>query len=168
MLEINNTTRRKIDRQKIEKIGQVVLQKYQKKNYLISLALIGAGRMRGLNRDYRGLNKTTDVLAFPAAVSVLKINSIKNNYPAKYLGEVIINISETDKVSKYRAMFKEIGRNDFTSLKLNQTKKRAAKSYLFYFLLIHGLLHLLGYDDQTAAGHREMMSIGEKILAKIK
>jgi probable rRNA maturation factor len=35
------------------------------------------------------------------------------------------------------------------------------------FLLCHGVLHLVGYDDQTEAGYREMVRLQKEILASI-
>jgi probable rRNA maturation factor len=36
------------------------------------------------------------------------------------------------------------------------------------FILIHGLLHLIGYDDETEKGRLEMIGLGEKFIKNIK
>jgi len=134
MIEINNTTRQKIDKKKIERLAARFLRVCKKNKALISLAIVGSARMKQLNLRYRKINKTTDVLSFPGE--------------GKYLGEVIINIQETKKPFKY----KEILDN------------RHGASYIFYFLLVHGLLHLIGYDDRTERERLAILKKGEKFL----
>jgi ssRNA-specific RNase YbeY (16S rRNA maturation enzyme) len=38
--------------------------------------------------------------------------------------------------------------------------------YLFYFILVHGLLHLLGYNDISEKGRLKMLRMGKKFLTK--
>lgn len=152
MIELNNTTSYPVQLKKINLVVANFLRLYQKKEAVVSLALVGAARMKTLNYQYRQLAKTTDVLSFSADKT-----SAKN-----YLGEIIINTAELKKYRKYREMFQEIG-EDY--LKLRDSKKYSG--YLFYFLLVHGLLHLVGYDDETAAGHLEMLRLGRDFLAQI-
>jgi probable rRNA maturation factor len=136
MIEINNTTKQKIDKKEIERVVARFLRTYKKSGVTVSLAIVGSARMKWLNLQYRKIAETTDVLSFPGE--------------GKYLGEVIINIQETKKTAKYREVFKE---------------KRSA-SYVFYFLLVHGLLHLVGYDDKTDEERLAMLRRGEKFLTK--
>ncbi|MBZ9572883.1 rRNA maturation RNase YbeY [Patescibacteria group bacterium] len=63
MIEINNLTENKIDEDFIKKIADKVL-KGEKKEGNISVAIVGSGRMRKLNKKYRKKNRVTDVLAF--------------------------------------------------------------------------------------------------------
>ena len=146
MLEINNTTSEKIDIKKLRLIADKFARAYRKKGD-ISLAIVGSARIRSLNRDYRGLDKATDVLSFTEE------------------NEIIINIAETKKPQKYQEMFLEIGM-DITAFRSAIQKKRLAE-YLFYFLFVHGLLHLAGYDDKTEAGRLEMIKKGRDFLKKI-
>ena len=89
MVEINNTTAQKINLAKTKKIVDDFLRVYKKNNWEVSVAIVGAKRMQKLNDDYRGINKTTDVLSFVGDISQIK-----------YLGEVVINIEEVKKVNK--------------------------------------------------------------------
>lgn len=139
MVEINNTTKQKINLSKTKKIVAEWLRLNKKSNWNVSLAIIGAARMRKLNYNYRGIDKPTDVLSFTSTTK-----------EKKYLGEVIINIEEVSKASKYLEVF--------------GFKKTA--EYIFYFLLIHGLLHLIGHEDERESDRQKMLRLGEKFLTR--
>ncbi|MHB8903935.1 MAG: rRNA maturation RNase YbeY [Patescibacteria group bacterium] len=144
MLEINNQTDQKINFKKLSVLTASFLQLYKKKNYSVSLALIKSAPMRRLNNDYRGIDRTTDVLSFAGDTI------FDGNDSNKYLGEVIINIDEIKKVNQYLDIFTSAPRAD----------------YLFYFIFVHGLLHLVGYDDLTEKGRLEMIKRGKDFLRK--
>lgn len=153
MLEINNTTKNKLNLKKIELIVEAFLIKYHKKKYLVSLAVIGGKKMRALNRDYRSADRTTDVLSFAP----------DKNRPDKTLdlGEVVINFQESRKIYKYAAMFQELGLDIRNRKKINRFK---TEEYIFYFLVVHGLLHLAGYNDEEEKDRREMVRRGYNFL----
>jgi probable rRNA maturation factor len=136
MVEINNTTKQKINQVKTKKIVEEFLREYKQKNKEVSLALVSAARMRRLNSDYRGIDKTTDVLSFAGE--------------DKYLGEVVINVEEVNKANKYLEVF--------------GLKKSA--EYIFYFLLVHGLLHLVGFSDTKEIDRQKMIRQGEEFLER--
>jgi len=143
MVEINNTTKQKINLAKTKKIVEDFLRVYKRSASEVSIAIVGAGRMRRLNNDYRGIDKTTDVLSFGTEGG-------KTKGADKYLGEVVINIEEVKKVNKYWEVF--------------GAKKPA--TYIYYFLLVHGLLHLVGYEDDKEIDRQEMLKLGEKFLQR--
>ena len=145
MVEINNLTSVEIDQNFIKEIAQTILQK-EKKEGILSIAFIGPGRMRKLNKKYRGKNRVTDVLAFeekglepmPWSQELRKIQG---------LGEVVICLREVKKNAK---KFNE----DF--------KKELAR------VLIHGILHLLGYDHEKSEKEaKKMKEKEEEYLKKI-
>ncbi|MBA7596479.1 Endoribonuclease YbeY [subsurface metagenome] len=111
MIEVNNLTTNKVDEEFLKGLVKKVLQGENKKIADLSIVLVGQGRIRELNKKYRGKNKTTDVLSF--------------QYDE--LGEVIICLREVKKNAK----------------KFGSTyKKELAR------ILIHGILHILGYDHE--------------------
>jgi len=63
MLEIVNITKDKIDTNFLQKAAQAAFAVVNFKKD-VSLVFVGDARMRGLNKKYRGKNKTTDVLSF--------------------------------------------------------------------------------------------------------
>ena len=111
MTEINNLTKIKIDKELLKKIAKKVLEKERKKELEVSIVLVGAERIKELNKKYKEKNQTTDVLAFSYDDS----------------GEIVICPKEVKKNSKKFS-------SDF------QTELAR--------VLIHGLLHLLGFHRQ--------------------
>jgi probable rRNA maturation factor len=103
----------------------------------LSLELVGDRRMRRLNRMYRKKDRTTDVLAFPMRES-------HNPYPL-LLGDVVISVPTA------RRQAKESGRSLGDEL--------AA-------LLVHGVLHLCGYDHERSA--REAVRMRRRETAVVK
>ena len=113
MIEINNLTTISLDEEFLKRISSKVLEKENRKKADLSIALVGQGRIRALNKKYRGKNRVTDVLAFPG----------------NGLGEIVICLREVKKNAKrFNLVFeKELAR-----------------------VLIHGILHLLGYDHEKS------------------
>ena len=149
MIEIVNTTKYKINRQKIITLSESFLQKFKNSRVDVSVAIVGSRRIQLLNNNYRGINKSTDVLSFAGA-----------EWEGNLLGEVIINPSEIKKVYKYREVLAFIG------LPYQAKNLKKIEKYLFYFILIHGLLHLVGYDDAEEVDRQEMLTEGKKFLNK--
>ncbi len=147
MIEIINTTKYKISRQKIATLSEAFLKQFKNSRVDVSVAVVGNWRIKKLNKQYRGFDKTTDVLSFAGA-----------EWEGNLLGEVIINPNEIRKISKYKEILEFVG--------LPYPPKNLAKTenYLFYFILIHGLLHLVGYDDDEEAARQEMLLLGKKFL----
>lgn len=141
MIEINNLTKQRINRRQVERVAESFLKKYRKSGWSVSVALVGPGRMRRLNRDYRGIDRTTDVLSFPSS----------GPSGEKYWGEVVINLAETKRAEKY----------------LEVLGRRESQSFTLLFLLVHGLLHLAGYEDKTEAGRLAMIRRGESFLVPL-
>lgn len=142
-MEINNTTKKKVNLKAIERLAEGFLSSHRLSGRQVSVALVGSKAMRTLNRRYRRLDKTTDVLSFPGS-----------RWPGrdKYLGEVVINLDEVAKANKYRVLF---GRREKTG-------------YILEFILVHGLLHLVGYHDDDEKKRQEMVSLGRKFLSRFR
>lgn len=144
ILEINNLTRRSIDQKYLQKAARIIFKKLGLKNkFKISLVIIGEKRMRNLNKKYRKKDKVTDVLSF------CYLNNL--DWPDKlkifenYLGEIFICYSQAEKQA----------REENLPIKSQLTQ-----------LLIHGILHLVGYKHRTKK-EREEMRKKEEILKNI-
>ena len=149
MMEISNTTKTKINSKRITAISEAFLKKFKPDKTEVSLALVGDQRIRRLNRDYRKIDKATDVLSFSSAP-----------WEKKLLGEIIINPQEIKRLYKYREIL------EFTGFNYPPKNLKKAENYLFYFILVHGLLHLIGYDDAQENDRLIMLKLGRDFLAK--
>ncbi len=87
-----------------------------------TVALVTDGRMRALNRDFRGLDKATDVLSFRSA---------RRGSARGYLGDIVISAE--------------------TALRQARRRRSTLRREL-EVLTLHGFLHLLGYDHETDDG----------------
>lgn len=142
MIEIANTTNFKINKSEIALIFEAFFKFFKLKKGDVSLAIVGDGRMKTLNNIYRGYNKTTDVLSFTDTQ------------------EIIINHQEIKRLSKYKEILEFIGIN-YPPKNLKKTQQ-----YLFYFIFVHGLLHLIGYNDESEKDRLEMLTLGLNFLTK--
>ena len=150
MLDIANLTTQKIDKGFLQKAAVKALEALKQKNASVSLVLVGVGKIRQLNKTWRGRNRMTDVLAFAfnkhafACTPEKKKESFGFAVPKEaqeFLGEIFICLPQAKKQAK------EIGH----SLKNELT-----------LLLTHGILHLVGYEDEGARRQRDEMEAMQK------
>ena len=136
MIEINNLTSNPIDENFLKKVAKIVLEKEGKSRSDLSIALIGPGKMRKLNKSYLGRNRVTDILAF-GENSKFQIP----NFKFRGIGEIVICLREVKKnAKKFKSSFeKDLAR-----------------------VLIHGILHLLGFDHEKNEKEAEKMEEKEK------
>ena len=120
----------------IKKLVKFILDKHKKKDADVSINFVGDQRMSSLNYLYRGKKKTTDVLAFSAMEG-------KNIGKKNDLGDVFISVSQ---VRRQAGEFEVPYREELLRM------------------VIHGLLHLLGYDHTGKTKAKEMFSIQEKLI----
>ena len=130
MIEINNLTESKVNKALIKETLNLVLKKEGlKESSIISLALVGPGRMRKINKTYRHKNKSTDVLAFVEQKTALGKYKIGRLEKIQGLGEIIICPREVKKnAKKFKVSF----------------EKELLK------VLIHGALHLFDYNHEQS------------------
>lgn len=116
---------------RLQTLAQNVLRAAGVPKSELSLLLVGDSRMRRLNRRYRGRDATTDVLAFSLQESGGPASSL--------LGDVVISLPQAARQAKAggRSLDEELAA-----------------------LLIHGVLHLVGYDHER--GEREARRMHRK------
>ena len=105
----------------------------------VSLLLCDDARIREINREWRGLDKPTNVLSFPAAPPALLAKS-----PA--VGDIAI---------AYETVLREA-----------QEEAKSLRDHYMHMVL-HGFLHLLGYDHETDAQAEEMEALEISILGQL-
>jgi len=124
---------KKLPSHKIKKIALAILELVAEKNAELSLALIGNAEMRRLNARYRKKHYPTDVLSFPVEGVVPK--------ETRLLGDVIISVEKAVEQAEDRG-------HSFEQELVT--------------LLIHGVVHLSGYDHERSAKEARAMSRVEK------
>ena len=106
-------------------------------NAEISVTIVDDERIHELNKQYRNIDRSTDVLSFPLGEN--GVYDINHDTGAKMLGDIVISIEHAfEQAEKYgHSLEREIG-----------------------FLTVHSLLHLLGYDHEN--GGLEVVRMREK------
>lgn len=106
----------------------------------VSIVLVTDKDIKDLNRRYRGVEEATDVLAFP-----MQEGEFSGLHP-HLLGDVVISVERAkEQAGKLKHGFEE-------ELSL---------------LTIHGILHLLGYDDRIAKDRKKMRVREREILKAV-
>jgi probable rRNA maturation factor len=105
----------------------------------VSLLFCDDGRIQELNRDWRGLDKPTNVLSFPAAPADRLAS-------APLLGDIAIAFETVTK----EARDEDKSLSDHTS-----------------HMIVHGFLHLLGYDHENEEEAEEMEDLERRALARL-
>jgi len=118
---------------KYKRIASAILEFLGKDKAELSLALVGNAEMQRLNAKYRQMNYPTDVLSFAAA----------KNSPVEtsLLGDVIISVEKAAQQAKDR---------------------RRTLDEEMITLLIHGIVHLMGYDHERSSKDARVMGRLEK------
>lgn len=113
---------------KIKKTAETVLKGLGYSDCELSVLLTGNDEIRELNRDYRNMDRPTDVLSFPMDDKYL-------------LGDIAISVEKAEKQAREFKVTKdeEIGR-----------------------LLVHGILHLIGYDHVKGGRQAKAMKAKEE------
>ena len=139
MCEVVNCQRKiKIETEVFQTFARKIAENAaETKNKIFTIAFVSDRRMRELNKIFRAKNSTTDVLSFPYQAEDFETES-------KNLGDIVISLQQAQKQAE---------ENDLT---LETEIKQ---------LILHGVLHLCGYDHENDAG--EMNARELKLRAKL-
>jgi probable rRNA maturation factor len=130
---------KKVPSRALKKVGQAILAAVGQAEAELSLALIGNAEMQKLNAKYRQKDYPTDVLSFPMDETLPAANRL--------LGDVIISVDKAQEQAKERG----------------RTRDEEMVT-----LLIHGIVHLLGYDhERSAKDARVMKRLENKIYREL-
>lgn len=141
MIEIINNQRKiKIDSQVFQEFAENavgIISETENKN--VTLAFVSDRKMRELNKDFRGKDKTTDVLSFPFEADDFDETD-------DFLGDIVISLEQAER---------QAAEND---LDLQTEIKQ---------LILHGILHLCGYDHETDDGEMNKRELELREILKI-
>lgn len=104
----------------------------------VTIAFVSDRKMRALNKQFRGKNATTDVLSFPFEPDEFEID--KNN-----LGDIVVSVEQAARQAAENNLSLE--------LEIKQ-------------LILHGILHLCGYDHENDSGAMNLIEI--KLRGKLE
>jgi probable rRNA maturation factor len=137
-----------VDRDWVRKIAQKVLEaEGVAPPYEVSLVFTDSETVQELNRNYRGVDEPTDVLAFyMLSQQEADFSFVLPPDGVTHLGEVIISYPQAVEQAR------EQGHPVEQELAL---------------LIIHGILHLLGYDHEEAEDEAEMRAREKELLEEI-
>lgn len=146
MVFLSNQTKYHLPKRRLLKITKDFLKEFNRAGQEVSLVFVKPEFMRQLNLKYRGFDKTTDILSFPVAER------------GPMLGEIFINPEALEDLSSYQEILDLLG--------VSSLKPKKQLQVLLDFILVHGLLHLVGYDDEDPGEREEMLQLGKDFLIK--
>jgi probable rRNA maturation factor len=133
---INNQRKIKLDWQIYKDFAESVIRSTPEAgNKSVTIGLVSDRKMRELNKQFRGKNSTTDVLSFPYETDEFETNN-------QNLGDIIISLEQAARQAE---------ENDLT---LETEIKQ---------LILHGVLHLCGYDHETDAGEMNAKELKHRV-----
>ena len=124
-----------VEAKKIRKAAELILASLRISGYELSVLLLDNKGIRAVNKKYLNRNRPTNVISFS-----LTEGEFENINP-HVLGDVVISVEKALEQAETRG----------TSLEEELT-----------FLLIHGILHLVGYDHEKKGSERKKMRKKEK------
>jgi probable rRNA maturation factor len=116
-----------------------------KEGFEVSVMLADDETVRELNRDYRGKDKPTNILSFPQFAEA-EAPAMMPGHDCILLGDLALSFETVEREAKAR----DIGIADHVA-----------------HLMVHGFLHLLGYDHDTDARAQHMEQLEIKALERL-
>jgi rRNA maturation RNase YbeY len=132
----------KIDQARLERSARAILADVGEPSAELGILFVGDQRMRSLNRQYRGKDRTTDVLAFAMREAHTPHAS---RVTPDMLGDVVIAVP--------------------TAVRQAKQGQRSLDEEL-RVLLIHGILHLCGYDHERSEKEARRMHRRERMILR--
>lgn len=136
---------RRLRLSRVQSLAEKVLRASGAARADLSLLLVGDRFMRRLNRLYRRKDRTTDVLAFPMRHIRPRLTLHVSRFTSSMLGDIVISLPQAER----------------QAAQAGHTLEREMA-----VLVIHGLLHLLGYDHERSAREARRMSRRERAIAR--
>lgn len=122
---INNQRKIKLDWLIFQPFAEITINRiHEAENKSVTIAFVSDRKMRELNKQFRSKNSTTDVLSFPFEADEFEPDE-------RNLGDIVISVEQAERQA--------VENNLTIELEIKQ-------------LILHGILHLCGYDHETDNG----------------
>ncbi|MFR4161608.1 MAG: rRNA maturation RNase YbeY [Paraclostridium sordellii] len=135
----------KVSEDFLEKIHDIIVESLHYEgyddNYEVSLSFVDNEEIHELNRQYRGVDRATDVLSFPLLTDDFDVEIEEES-----LGDIVISLERALEQSE----------------EYNHSFEREV-----CFLVCHSMFHLLGYDHDTEENTKDMRKREEDVLNKL-
>lgn len=140
-IEIFNQTEEEIDElETVKKVLDFAVKKENLKNVDFNVIIVGEDYIHELNKNYRNIDRVTDVITF----ALEDDDTVINASDRRVLGDVYICLdrAKSQAIEYQHSFLREI-----------------------CFLAVHGFYHLLGYDHQTKEEEEVMFTKQEEVLS---
>ena len=118
-------------------------------NFICCILACNSKKIKGLNAQFRGKNNSTNVLSFPSTHEIYEVRNI-SKFESKIDTFELGDIAIAYEICKKEADISKIDFEDHV-----------------YHLIIHSVLHLLGFDHEEEKNAAEMEKIEVQVLAKL-
>lgn len=135
---VNRQRLARIDADRIASLADATLDAVGRAGTTLSVAVVRDRTMRDLNRRYRNQDRTTDVLSFAANDRLAGADEACFIGEPKFLGDVVVSVDTAHQQAN------EAGHS--FSRELDE-------------LVMHGVLHLCGYDHETDSGEMNRLEL---------
>ena len=139
----NQTDKEIVELYRVNEVLEYAVKKEKLDNILFNVIIVDNDYIHQLNKEYRGIDRETDVITFALEDEKEMISPV----PERVLGDIYISID------------KAISQADFYGHSLLRELS---------FLAIHGFYHLLGYDHMTEEEEKVMFAKQEEVLHECK
>ena len=134
----NETDEKVLEEKDMKKLSKYMVKYMNLKNISFSVIFVGSDTIKEINKNYRKIDRVTDVITFRLA-----------DYEEVMCGKINVSGDIYICLDKAKEQASEYGHSYLRELS---------------FLLVHGFLHLLGYDHMNDADEKKMFSLQEEIL----
>ena len=135
----------KVSEDLLEKIHDIIVESLHYEgyddNYEVSLSFVDNEEIHELNKEFRGVDRATDVLSFPLLTDEFDVEVEEES-----LGDIVISLERALEQSE----------------EYNHSFEREV-----CFLVCHSMFHLLGYDHDTEENTKDMRKREEDVLNKL-
>ncbi len=140
-ITITNETDEYVDEALLNKVADYAMKSEDVNNGVVNIIIVDNKKIREINKEYRKIDKETDVISF-----ALEDDDTFIELPIRVLGDIYIS------VDRVKSQAKDYGHSEKREI---------------CFLVVHGILHLLGYDHMNTSDEKVMFSKQDKILDEL-
>ena len=140
-ITITNETDENVDITLLNKVADYALRSENVDKGVVNIIIVDNKRISKINKEYRNIDRETDVISF-----ALEDDDTFIELTIRVLGDIYISID------KVKSQASDYGHSEIREI---------------CFLVVHGILHLLGYDHMNIADELVMFSKQDKILDEL-